>query len=106
MNMEMAKYIMSILRTQLMVVWSWGFNSPVAVKNGLRFKVQGFKFKGTVEVKYNEGRDLFDISFIKAGKVIETIEGVYLDALVETIDYYVEKTDDYEQRVKNEYSLP
>ena len=45
-----------------MVMWSWGFNSPKAIANGLSFKVQGFKFKGTVEVVYNEGTDLFDIS--------------------------------------------
>lgn len=103
--MEMAKYIMSILKSQLMVVWSWGFNSPMAVKNGLRFKVQGFKFRGIVEVAYNEGSDLFDVSFIKAGKVVKTIEGVYIDTLVETIDHYVEKTADYEERVRAEYSL-
>lgn len=104
-SMEMAKYILSILRTQLMVVWSWGFHQPMALDNGLRFKVQGFKFKGIVEVVYNEVWDLFDISFIKAGKVVKNIEGVYIDTLVETIDYYVEKTSDYEQRVKAEYSL-
>ena len=55
--MEMAKYIMSIFKTQLMVVWSWGFNSPMAVNNGLRFKVQGFKFRGVAEVVYNEGSE-------------------------------------------------
>ena len=103
--MEMAKYIISILRTQLMVMWSWGFNSPIAIKNGLRFKVQGFKFRGTVEVRYNKGSDLFNVSFIKAGKVIKTIDGVFFDMLVETIDNNVEKTSDYEERVKAEYSL-
>ena len=103
--MEMAKYIMSILRTQLMVVWSWGFNSPIAVKNGLRFKVQGYKFRGVVEVVYNEGKDLFDISFIKTNKVVKLIEDVYFDMLVEVIDCYVEKTADYEKRVRAEYSL-
>lgn len=103
--MEMAKYIMSIFKTQIMVVWSWGFNSPIAVENGLRFKVEGFKFRGVVEVKYNEGWDLFDISFIKVGKVVKVIEGVYLDTLVETIDNYVEKTSDYEKRVKDTYSI-
>ncbi len=101
----MAKYIMRILRSQLMVMWSWGFNSPIAIKNGLRFKVQGFKFKGIVEVVYNEGWDLFDVSFIKAGKTIDKVEGVYLDTLVETIDLYVEKTADYEQRVRAEYQI-
>ena len=103
--MEMANYIMSILKTQLMVVWSWGFNSPMAIKNGLRFKVQGFKFRGIVEVVYNEGWDLFDVSFIKAGKVVKTIEGVYIDTLVSVIDNYVEKTPDYEQRVRDVYQF-
>lgn len=103
--MEMAKYIMQILRSQLMVMWSWGFNSPIAIENGLRFKVQGFKFRGIVEVKYNEGSDLFDVSFIKAGKVIKTIDGVFFDMLVETIDNYVKKTSDYEQRVREEYQI-
>lgn len=103
--MEMAKYIMSVLKSQLMVVWSWGFNSPMAVKNGLCFKVQGFKFRGVVEVLYNEGSDLFDVSFIKAGKVVKTIDGVFFDMLVETIDYYVEKTADYEKRVREEYQI-
>lgn len=103
--MEMAKYIMQILRSQLMIMWSWGFNSPIAIENGLRFKVQGFKFKGFVEVVYNEGWDLFDVSFIKAGKVVKTIEGVYIDTLVSVIDNYVEKTPDYEQRVREEYQI-
>lgn len=103
--MEMAKYIMSILKTQLMVVWSWGFHQPVAIENGLQFRVQGFKFRGIVEVVYNEGRDLFDVRFLKANKVVNTIEGVYFDMLVDTIDDYVEKTSDYEKRVSAEYSI-
>ena len=101
----MAQYIMSILKTQLMVVWSWGFNSPTAVKNGLRFKVQGYKFRGVVEVVYNEGSDLFDVYFVKGSGVTQSIEGVYFDMLVEVIDNHVEKTSDYEKRVKAEYSL-
>ena len=90
--MEMAKYIMSILKTQLIVVWSWGFHNPVALPNneGLRFNVQGKLFRGVVDVVYIEGRDLFAVSFIKNGKVIDTIEDVYFDTLVNTIDYYVE----------------
>jgi hypothetical protein len=103
--MEMAKYIMTILKTQIMIIWSWGFHKPMAVKNGLRFNVQGFKFRGVVEVVYNEAWDLFDVSFIKGDKVINTIEGVYFDMLVDTIDYYVEKTADYEKRVKEECEI-
>jgi len=96
---------MSIFKTQLMVVWSWGFHQPVAIENGLRFKVQGFKFHGIVDVVYNEGQDLFDVLFIKRNKVIKSIEGVFFDSLVEVIDDYVEKTTNYEKRVATEYSL-
>ncbi len=103
--MEVAKYILKILRTQTIIVWSWGFNSPVTIANGLKFNVQGFKFKGSVEVLYNEGKDLFEVSFIKNGKVIEAVNDVFFDMLVEVIDEHVEKTDDYEERVKAEYSL-
>ena len=103
--MEMAKYIMQILKTQLMVVWSWGFNSPIAIENGLRFKVQGFKFKGIVEIRYNEGHDLFDVTFIKRNKVVATANDIFFDSLVEVIDNFVEKTPNYEQRVKQEYSI-
>lgn len=101
----MANYIMQILRSYAMVVFSWGFNNPTAIENGLRFKVQGFKFKGTVEVEYNEGTDLFDIRLIQNGKGVETIEDVYLDSLVDVIDNHVEKVDNYKQRVINTYAI-
>ncbi|MCD8291079.1 MAG: hypothetical protein LUC91_06215 [Prevotella sp.] len=96
---------MRILKSQMMIVWSWGFNSPVAISGGRRFRVQGFKFKGWVEVVYNEGLDLFDVSFIKGSKTVDKLEGVYFDMLVDAIDNRVEKTDDYEKRVMDEYSL-
>ena len=101
----MAQYIMNILKAKLMVVWSWGFNSPMAIPNGLRFKVLGFKFRGVVEVVYNESKDLFEVSFIKRGKVVDIITDVYLDMLVDVIDNKVEKTADYKERVEREYSF-
>ena len=99
----MAEYILQIFRAYIAIVWLWGFNCPTAIQNGLRFKVQGFKFKGTVEVVYNEGTDLFDVKLIKNGKMVETIEDVYLDSLVDVIDNHVEKVDNYKQRVEKEY---
>ena len=105
--MEMADYILRILRSQLMVIFSWGFHNPIALSDnqGLRFNVQGFKFKGVVEIIYNEGWDLFDIRFIKNCKVVDTIEEIYLDSLVDVIDDYVERTPNYNQRVKEQYSI-
>ena len=101
----MAKYIMTILKSQLIIVWSWGFHQPMALENGLRFRVSGFKFKGSVEIIYNEGHDLFDVRFIKASKVVATGSDIYFDMLVSFIDNFVERTSDYEERVSAEYSL-
>ena len=104
--MEMAKYIYSILRSQLNILWSWGFNSPKAFANGLMFNVQGFIFNGWVKIIYNEGSDMFDIFLLNYQMVItKKIDGVYFDELVEVIDNAVEKVDNYESRVKAEYSL-
>lgn len=99
----MAEYIMTILRSQLMVVFSWGFNSPKRLPDdkGLRFNVEGFKYRGVVEVSYNIGSDLFEVHLSDGTKV----EDVYLDNLVEVIDSLVEKTPNYEQRVQQEYAL-
>jgi hypothetical protein len=103
--MEMANYILRLLKAQLMIVWSWGFNSPIAITNGLKFKVQGFKFKGWVEVMYEEGKDLFKVTFIERNNVVHVVEDVFFDMLVEVIDNVVEKTENYTECVNSEYSL-
>ena len=101
--MEMAKYILAILRSELMIVFSWGFHNPRAIENGLAFEVQGYKHTGRVEVVYDEGWDLFDVKTINPeGTTKEIQEGIYLDGLVSTIDNMVEKTNDYAARVRGE----
>ena len=104
----MAEYILSIFRAQLMVVFSWGFHCPTALPNddGLAFKVNGFKHKGWVFVKYNEGKDLFDVELRDNSlNIVRSIEDVYFDQLVNVIDYAVERTDDYEKQVKRSYNI-
>lgn len=104
----MAKYILSILRMELMVVFSWGFHSPMALPDdgGLAFKVDGFKHRGWVFVKYNDGKDLFDVELRDNRlKVIENIEDVYFDQLVNVIDNAVEHTENYEEQVKELYNI-
>jgi len=104
--MEIAQYILSILKTQLNIMFSWGFNSPRAIEGGLMFKVQGFIFKGWVKVVYNEGSDLFDIYLLTSKMEIKKeIEGAFFDELLDVIDSNVEKVNDYNNRVKQEYSL-
>jgi hypothetical protein len=87
--------------SKLMVALSWGFNSPKAITNGMCFKVQGFKFSGTVEVVCNAGMDLFNIH-LSNGTVVAD---VYADYLVDVIDGLVERTNNYEEMVKKEYGL-
>ena len=100
----MAEYILQILRSQLMVVFSWGFHNPQRLPDdkGLKFNVQGFKYTGAVEVVYVEGKDLFEVVLTDNGT---KVEDVYFDNLVLMIDNLVEKTSNYKQRVEEEYAL-
>lgn len=99
----MAEYILQILRSRLMVVFSWGFHRPTALPDnrGLAFQVEGFKYTGTVKVIYNEGTDLFEVH-LEDGRIEED---VYLDQLVGVIDAMVERTDNYSQSVKKTYNI-
>lgn len=104
--MNMAEYIMSILKSQIFVLLSWGFHRPVRLENGLRFQVQGFIHKGTVEVVYVEGLDLFEVRTLNAdGSIKQKEEDVYLECLVNVIDGMVERCPDYQKRVNEEYGL-
>lgn len=104
--MEMARYIFSILRTQVMIMLSWGFHSAYAIKNGLAFFVNGYLHKGKVEVVYDEGWDLFNVRTInRDGSVKEQQEGIYADCLVSTIDAMVERCPDYADRVRKDYGI-
>lgn len=101
---EMAEYIYKILLSQPSILMSWGFQSPRIIRQGLSFLVNGFKHKGKVSIEYNEGQDLFDVYLMdETDKIVDTINMVYFDQLVEIIDEKVEKTEDYKDRVNNEY---
>lgn len=97
----MAEYILQILRSQLMVVFSWGFHHPTALPDdrGLAFEVDGFLYKGRVEVIYNNGADLFEVH-LSDGRIEAD---VYADCLVNVIDGMVELCDQYKERVQAHY---
>ena len=99
----MAEYILQILRSQLIVVFSWGFHKPQRLPDdkGLSFMVDGYKYQGKVQVIYNEGTDLFEVR-LDNGYIVED---VYLDQLVGVIDGMVERTDNYFQSVKETYNI-
>lgn len=94
--MEMASYILSVLRTDLMVVFSWGFHSPKVIEDGLRFSVDGFLHRGMVEVIYQEGEDLFLVRIINTdGTLKEETDGIYVDGLIDFIDRKVERAPEF-----------
>lgn len=102
----MTRHILNCLTRQKWVVFSWGFNSPVAINNGLRFSVNGFIFKGLVEVIYNGSTALFDIKLINTNKATIIISNVINDMLTDTLDTLIEKNEsdeNYKERVKQEY---
>ena len=67
-------------------------------KEGLRFSVQGFKYKGDVAVLYDEGADVFDVVLLDR-QPLRTVSPVYFDELVDRIDELVERVADYAARV-------
>ena len=107
-NVRLARYIWTILTSQPIILMSWGID-PKTVKTielGLEFHVQGFKHTGLVRVTLNEGLDLFEVSLIDENdKIVNTIESVFCDNLVAVIDDAVEKTDNYEKSICEEYKL-
>ena len=101
-NFEMARYIWSILKTQLTIIMSWGIDpgSIKVVDLGIQFHVQGFKHTGYMKVALNEGKDLFEISLLSDdGECVKFLDEVYLDMLVNAIDLAIERTEDYEERL-------
>lgn len=103
-DFEMAKYILTILLSNRVVVMSWGTHNAKTIKNGIRFQVNGFKHMGFVEITYNLGKDLFDVKLISLkNEMVKEIPSIYFDELLDTVDDAVERVDNYDQAVKEFY---
>ena len=105
-DIEIGQYILTILKSRLDIVTSWGLDPETLrpIKYGIQFHVQGFKHTGMVQVTLNEGEDLFEVCLISESReVVERHESIFLDNLVSVIDNAVEKTEDYEKRISEEY---
>ena len=105
---EIAGYILSIFRTNPFVVMSWGINpaSITIVEVGVKFHVQGFIHTGFVQVVLNEGEDLFEVTLISEdGETLKTIEHIFVDNLICVIDDAVEKCENYQERISQEYGI-
>lgn len=107
-NLELAKYIWSILKTQITIFMSWGVNpeSMKVIEGGLEFGCNGFKHTGKVQIVLDEGKDLFEIHLISEnGEKVKTIEDVFLDKLISVVDENIEKTEDYGKRISETYHI-
>ena len=105
-DIEIGKYILSILKTRIDIVSSWGLDPETLkpIKYGIEFHVQGFKHTGMVQVTLNEGEDLFEVCLIsESGETKEKHESIFLDNLISVIDDAVENVENYEKRVSEEY---
>ena len=108
-NVRLARYIWTILTSQPIILMSWGID-PKTVKTielGLEFHVQGFKHTGLVRVTLNEAEDLFGVTLIddENDTTVDTIRSVFCDNLVAVIDDAVEKCENYQERISQEYQL-
>ena len=93
--------INEILRSRLNVVFSWGLHNKRVITDGVRFDVQGFKFKGEVKVLLDYARSAKnnETTFkVVIGEQVHT--GVKAEELIDFIDERVEKVDNYEEAVK------
>jgi len=105
-DVQQSLYIMRILMARPNITCSWGVSAWTVIKDGARFKVNGFKFRGYVAITYNYGTDLFDVAYFDESKAfVAAFEGLYIDQLQTDIDEYVEHTSDYESRVRAYYNL-
>lgn len=107
-NVRLAKYIWAILTSRPIILMSWGVDLKTVktIELGLEFHVQGFKHRGLVRVTLNEAEDLFVVELIdENGKTVDTTHSVFCDNLVAVIDGAVEKTDNYEKSICEEYGI-
>jgi hypothetical protein len=93
--MNTAQIILSQIKTlDPMAMMAWGAKDLMNMGDGLKFKTSGLTpYKGQVYVKYNSGRDLYEIQFFRLRKLEikmdKIVEDVYAEDLVSVIDNFV-----------------
>jgi putative transposon-encoded protein len=95
-KMTVAQTILSQIKAlDSMAFFAWGAKDFVNMGDGLKFKTTGMVgWKGYVYVKYDEGKDLYNVIFAKIRKanwiVQKEVNGLYFDQLVEIINKQVQ----------------
>ena len=92
---EVGKTIHQQIKTiDPMALFAWGAKDMVYMRDGFKFKTSGMvKKKCVVYIRYNYGQDLYEVIYGRMRKmewiVDNTVNGVYAEDLVKTIDHYV-----------------
>ena len=93
--MNTAQIILSQIKTlDPRALWAWGAKDLMNMGDGLKFKTSGMTpWKGYVYVKYNSGKDLYEIQFFRFRKMEvkydKVVEDVFAEDLVSVIDGFV-----------------
>jgi hypothetical protein len=93
--MNVAQTILSQIKTlDPMALFAWGAKDLMNMGDGLKFKTTGMTpYKGYVYVKYNTGKDLYEVQFFRFRKLEvkmdKVVEDVYAEDLVSVIDNFV-----------------
>jgi hypothetical protein len=91
-SMSIAKTIVEQIRyMDRWALGAWGAKNMMALPKGLSFKTTGaVKWKGTVTVTLDEGKDLYVVKFTRLRKlqviVDKIVEDVFVEDLVSVID--------------------
>ena len=92
MNIKIKKALVSLLNEEVMVA-SWGITNTKITDTSIEFEVSGFIYQGKIQLKPLD--DSYNILF-DTGESINCS----LNDLVKTLDYKIEKTDNYESFLK------
>ena len=93
--LDTAQIILSQIKTiDPMALFAWGAKDLLNMGDGLKFKTSGMTpWKGYVYIKYDEGKDLYQIQFFRFRKMEvkydKTVDDVYAEDLVRIIDDFV-----------------
>ena len=78
------KEIYHHLRTNILIQFSFGFNSPKLIAYGLQFCVDGLAFEGLIKIRFNRENGTYIIFMVnKQGQQVRKMWDIELDRLIQ-----------------------
>lgn len=94
MTKENRNLLLKLLENRT-IVSSWGLSDIIVADAFVRFKVNGFKFKDQIEIRYDDVHKKYKITFGNANSYTCSLED-----LVDFLDKKIEKTNTYIEDLK------